>query len=188
MLLEISRLLAKGESDMPENQLQLFEYGTSPVRTLTIDGDPWFVARDVCNVFGLVNVARSLSRLPDEYRQHRTVNTLGGPQSVSVISEPGVYWLAFSSRKPQAEAFTNWVTQEVLPSIRKTGKYRLPTAETVPTTLADALLLEGHRQKKIEEAARLASLETERWNAPLDDTVDNDLDMHEGGNQNNGTI
>lgn len=173
---------------MPENQLQLFEYGTSPVRTLTIDGDPWFVARDVCNVFGLVNVARSLSRLPDEYRQHRTVNTLGGPQSVSVISEPGVYLLAFSSRKPQAEAFTNWVTNEVLPSIRKTGKYRLPTAEPEPVAFADALILEAHRLERIEEAARLASLETERWNAPLDDTIDNNLDMHEGGNRNNGAI
>ena len=138
-----------------------------------IDGDPWFVAKDVCDVLEHTNTAVALLALEDFEKGIREVYTPGGKQSMTIINESGMYALVLRSRKPQAKPFRLWVTNEVLPA---------------PTTLADAPILGEHRLKRIEEAVRLASLWTEQWNAPLDDTIDNNLDMHEGGNRNNGTI
>ncbi|MGJ0393046.1 MAG: BRO-N domain-containing protein [Methylocystis sp.] len=107
-----------------------FAFEDKLVRIVMLNGEPWFVARDVCDVLGLVHVAKSLSRLDDDERGVHTVHTLGGDQQMSIISESGLYALIFTSRKPEARVFRKWVTAEVLPALRKTGVYDMRPAMT----------------------------------------------------------
>lgn len=93
------------------------------VRAVTIDGEPWFAATDVCAALAITNTARALSRLDDDEKGIHSMNTLGGAQDLSTINESGLYSLILTSRKAEAKAFKKWVTSEVLPSIRKTGAY-----------------------------------------------------------------
>ncbi len=113
------------------NELQVFRYQAQQVRTIAKDGKPWFVARDVCEVLAIANTSQALARLPDVMKGLATVDTLGGRQTVTVVTEAGLYKLAFSSRKEQAEEFTNWVASDVLPQIRKQGTYALPSSNSV---------------------------------------------------------
>ena len=84
-------------------------------------GEPWFVAKDVCDALGINKTAAS--RLDDDEKGLRSTQTLGGEQQILLVSEPGFYKLVLKSRKPEAKAFQRWVTHEVLPSIRKQGAY-----------------------------------------------------------------
>lgn len=93
------------------------------VRMIDIGGEPWFVAIDVCRALDLQNTARSVDRLDDDEKGVHSMNTLGGMQEMTIISEPGVYRLVFSSRKPIAERFKRWLAHEVIPAIRRTGGY-----------------------------------------------------------------
>lgn len=103
--------------------LQAFAFDSNAVRVVTIDGQPWFVARDVCNALTIENNRDALSRLDDDEKDVATTDTLGGEQELSIVSESGLYSLILTSRKPEARRFKKWVTSEVLPSIRKTGQY-----------------------------------------------------------------
>lgn len=94
-----------------------------PVRTVQIDGEPWFVAKDVCDVLGLDNATNAVRRLDEDEKGLREIKTLGGIQSANVISESGLYALVMTSNKPSAKAFRKWITATVLPTIRKTGSY-----------------------------------------------------------------
>lgn len=105
------------------------------IRVIDVKNEPWFVAKDVCAVLGLVNVSRSIDRLSQRQKGLHTVNTLGGEQQMVVINEAGVYKLVFTSRKPESEKFTDWIAEEVIPSIRKHGGYLTP--ETVEQVLSD---------------------------------------------------
>lgn len=93
------------------------------VQTLTQFGWTWFQGPEVCRGMGIRNSRQALSRLDDDEKGVTIINTNGGPQTVSLISESGLYALAMTSRKPQALAFRRWVTKEVLPAIRKNGFY-----------------------------------------------------------------
>ena len=103
--------------------LQIFNYQNAQVRTVAIDGDPWFVANDVCEILELGNPRTSLAKLDEDEKGVHIMDTLGGPQEMTVINEPGLYALVLKSRKKEAKAFKRWITHEVLPSIRKTGSY-----------------------------------------------------------------
>jgi len=105
--------------------LAKFEFESNQVRIVTIDGEPWFVAKDVCKVLELDNSSQAISRLDDDEKGVTTDDTLGGKQQLVTISESGMYSLVLTSRKPQAQAFKRWITKEVIPSIRKTGKYEV---------------------------------------------------------------
>ena len=110
--------------------IQLYAFEDNLVRVHSDDnGDPWFVAKDVCGVLGIASHRDATGRLDDDERGSVLVDTLGGQQKMSAISESGVYALIFTSRKPEAKAFRKWVTSEVLPSIRKTGKYEHRTVD-----------------------------------------------------------
>lgn len=85
-----------------------------------LEGEPWFVAADVCRALGLGNSRQTLSYLDDDEKGVITSDTLGGKQEMSTINEPGLYSLILRSRKPEAKAFKRWITHEV---IRKTGGY-----------------------------------------------------------------
>lgn len=100
-----------------------FNFHGSEVRTILRDGEPWFIAADVCRVLELSNTSKACESLDDEEKGITNGDTLGGTQQVLIINESGLYALTFKSRKPEAKAFKKWVTAEVLPAIRKTGSF-----------------------------------------------------------------
>lgn len=126
------------------NAIQPFIFdGTLVVRTLMRDGDPWFVAVDVCDALGIQNTTQAVENLDEDERMTLSgtendpmpnigsIRQRGGARSLNIISESGVYALIFRSNKPEARRFRKWITSEVLPSIRKTGGYFLaPGSET----------------------------------------------------------
>lgn len=101
------------------------------VRTVLSNSDVWFVAKDVCDALGLYDVSKACSRLDDDEKGTNKVLTLGGEQSMLTVNESGLYNLIFTSNKPDAKAFRKWVTSEVLPAIRKTGKYEVKPRITI---------------------------------------------------------
>lgn len=90
------------------------------------DGEPWFVAADVCRALEMSDVSMSLRRLDDDEKGTSSICTLGGQQEMSIVNEPGLYALVLGSRKPEAKAFKRWITHEVIPTIRKHGAYMTP--------------------------------------------------------------
>lgn len=117
----------------------LFENYT--VRAVTIDGQPWFIASDVCEALTIVDVGQAIERLDDDERGGYAIPTPGGMQTVRTVSESGMYSLTLSSRKLEAKRFKKWVTSEVLPTIRKTGSYTAPGQSPVTERTAAALLV-----------------------------------------------
>lgn len=112
------------------NELKIFEnpeFGS--IRTLELNGEPWFVGKDVAEVLGYSNTRDALAKRVDkEDKGVANCDTLGGNQSLITINESGLYSLILSSKLPTAKAFKRWVTSEVLPAIRKTGGY-IPTTQ-----------------------------------------------------------
>lgn len=106
--------------------------GKSPVRTLVLQGAPWFVGKDACGILGLRNITEALRSLDDDERCSEILNTPGGAQAMACVNESGLYALIFKSRKPEAKRFRKWVTSEVLPSIRQSGGYMAPLATHTP--------------------------------------------------------
>lgn len=108
-----------------------FNFGKQQVRTLLIDEQPWFVAADVCSSLAIANVSlavngradRDTDGLDEDEKGIATVNTPSGAQEMLVVNESGMYALIFKSRKAEAKRFKKWVTAEVLPAIRKHGRY-----------------------------------------------------------------
>lgn len=118
-----------------KSEMKLFQndnFGT--IRTVILDGEPWFVAKDVCDILGTTNPTMAMDGLePFE----RTKFNLGRQGEANIISESGFYTLVLRSRKPIAKPFRIWVTSEVLPAIRKTGKYIAPSKNKVESMLSD---------------------------------------------------
>lgn len=110
------------------NELQIFkneEFGE--MRSLNINNEPWFVGKDVASILGYKNYRDALNRhIDEEDKGVAECDTPGGKQNLTVINESGLYSLILSSKLPTAKKFKRWVTSEVLPSIRKTGGYKLP--------------------------------------------------------------
>lgn len=114
-------------------EIQTFENADfGAIRVSTVEGEPWFVAKDVCDALGISKYRDAVSRLDDDERGSVLVDTLGGAQETSTVSEPGLYKLIMRSRKPEAKAFQRWVTHEVLPAIRKTGGYIAAKQDETP--------------------------------------------------------
>ena len=117
---------------MENKQLQVFknpEFGE--IRVVEKDGEPWFVAVDVCDILGLSNPTIAVSRLD---KDERAKFNLGRQGDATIVNEPGLYTLVLGSRKPEAKAFKRWITHEVIPAIRKHGAYISPNAEAVQVT------------------------------------------------------
>ena len=138
-----------------------FNYNSNQIRIIVKDGEPWFVAKDVCDILEISNGRDAVSRL-DEDEKNTVAITDGTPgnPNMTIISESGVYALVFTSRKEEAKNFKRWVRKEVIPSIRKHGAYMTPeTIEKVllnPDTiiqLATALKEERQRRLALEPKA-----------------------------------
>jgi anti-repressor protein len=103
---------------------QVFNYETSNVRVVAIDGEPWFVLNDVVQILGLTNSRMVKDRLTDDVSSTYPIqDALGRTQDTTIINEDGLYDVILESRKPEAKSFRKWITSEVVPSIRKTGSY-----------------------------------------------------------------
>lgn len=151
------------------NEMQVFnnpEFGS--IRTIKVNGEPWFVLKDVCEAFGETNYRRVAGRLEDDEKGVSQITTPGGKQNMTIVNESGLYSALFAmqpekargvcdeyiaKRQAQLRQFKRWVTSEVLPSIRKTGSYALPKDYPAALrALADAeeqklkLLAENQRQ------------------------------------------
>jgi anti-repressor protein len=142
-----------------DNQLQVFqnqEFGE--LRTIVKEGEPWFVAIDVCKTLEIRNHKDAIKRLDEDEKMGVVLtDPHGRPQETNCVSESGLYSLALGSRKPQAKPFKRWVTHEVIPSIRKHGAYATPaTIESLiqnPESgikLLTALKEEQDKRKKLE--------------------------------------
>lgn len=109
------------------NELQIFNFNKQEVRTLLINNEPYFVGKDVAIVLGYTEPRKAIARHVDlEDGMKHPILTNGGKQEMTMINESGLYSLILSSKMPNAKKFKRWVTSEVLPSIRKTGGYKLP--------------------------------------------------------------
>lgn len=147
------------------NEIQQFDFKGAALRTLTDEnGEPWFVAKDVCDILGLENSRKATAELdPDEKNTVTISDGIPGNPNKTIISEPGLYKLIMRSRKSEAKEFQRWVTHEVLPSIRKHGAYMtqqtLDKALTSPDfliQLATKLKEEQEKVKELEPKARFA--------------------------------
>lgn len=119
--------------------LKTLQFEDHDVRILIDDqGEPWFVLGDVLDPLGLTNVTRATERLDDEDLSSTQVLAADGKvRDMKIVNEPGLYTLILGSRKPEARAFKKWVTSEVLPSIRKTGRYEVPGMDRLRPTLSE---------------------------------------------------
>ncbi|WP_368093450.1 phage antirepressor KilAC domain-containing protein [Bifidobacterium catenulatum] len=143
------------------NEIQKFDFKGAPLRTLTDKAEePWFVAKDVCDILG--TDTRDLHKIleSDEITNVDSIHIAqNGGKAPLIISEPGLYRLVMKSRKPEAKEFQRWVTHEVLPQIRKTGGY-IPTTDVDDdmTILAKAVMI-GQRTME-EQKRRIAAQES----------------------------
>lgn len=134
------------------SEMQIFEKAEfGKIRVVEHEGQPWFVAKDVCEILELGNPRSSLALLDDDEKDIHSMDTPGGKQGMTIVSESGLYSLILRSRKPEAKAFKRWVTHEVIPSIRKTGGYLMAKPEDTPEAiLARAVLVAQDTIRRIE--------------------------------------
>ena len=113
------------KKNQPKPLVEVFNFNQNrtPIRVQVINNEPWFVAKDVCDVLEISNNRDAVSRLDDDEKATSVLPTQFGAKDMWLINESGLYSLIFQSRKPEAKAFRKWVTSEVLPAIRKKGYY-----------------------------------------------------------------
>ena len=148
-----------------ENTISIFKFADHDVRITIIDGEPWFVAKDVCEALAIKNNRDAMSQLEDDEKGVAITDTPGGKQELTTVNEPGLYSLILRSRKPEAKVFKHWITHRVLPSIRKTGAYAVNQDKALETqqantatispatleTLAKALLIAQETISKLQQ-------------------------------------
>lgn len=125
------------------------------IRVVERDGEPWFVAVDICGALDIANSRDALTQIDEDEKGVALTDTLGGAQEVAVVNEPGLYSLVLGSRKSEARAFKRWITHDVIPAIRKTGMYATPA--TVEAMLANPdTMIQVLQAFKDEREQRLA--------------------------------
>lgn len=143
-----------------QNDFTIFKFGDSEIRVINKCGEPWFVAKDVCDALTLTNSRKALTALDDDEKGVTLSYTLGGEQNLSIVSESGMYTLVLRCRDAVNKGsvphkFRKWVTAEVLPSIRKHGEYVKGKKTTVEerTPLRDAVnMLVGKKGLRYDDA------------------------------------
>lgn len=119
------------------NNLKVFENpNLGKVRVVERNGEPWFVAVDVCRVLGLDDTGKAVSRLDDDELTRIKIGSGGQMREAYAVNESGLYALVLGSRKPEAKAFKRWVTHEVLPAIRRTGRYQADGVQPITPAMA----------------------------------------------------
>ncbi|MDD2172233.1 BRO family protein [Glaesserella parasuis] len=136
------------------NQISTFNFKSNPVRIEVINNEPHFCLTDVCIALDISNANSSRFRFNEKGLHKMYTLTKGGKQEVTFINEPNLYRIIFRSNKSQAIDFQNWVFEEVLPQIRKTGQYSQNSAQIVPLTITP------EQQRAIQEAVQQAHYRT----------------------------
>ena len=136
------------------NALQVFNFEKRDVRVVMKGSEPWWVAKDVCEVLEIQNARDTIAKvLDDDEKGVDKIDTLGGAQEMNIITESGLYTLIMRSNKPEAKRFRKWVTSEVLPTLRKTGSYSVKK--------------DPDEQRKLEIARQRIALQEKNANARL---------------------
>lgn len=141
------------------NQIQPFQFHNHPVRVEMIDDEPWFVAKDLCDLFE-IRTYDAMARLEEDEKLTTIVSLSGQERKVWMVSESGMYNLIFTSRKPEAKEFRRWVTHEVLPAIRREGVYVAPPTSPALPESGNSLAIAKQLVNVAEEhEQRLSDLE-----------------------------
>lgn len=144
------------------SNIQIFNYQSNEVRTVEMNGEPWFVLKDVCNILGVVNDRNVAARLDEDEKGVCQMDTLGGTQNVTVVSESGLYHVILRSDKPEAAPFRKWVTSKVLPTIRKHGAYMTPETLQAAILNPDTMIQLCQKLKAEQDKSRALSEENAR--------------------------
>ncbi|MFS0655671.1 BRO family protein [Bacillus sp. 179-C3.3 HS] len=158
---------------------QIFNYQDHEIRTVLIDGQPWFVAKDLCEVLEIKNNRDALSRLDEDEKGVVLTDTLGGAQELAAVNEPGLYALILSSRKPEAKQFKRWITHDVIPTIRQTGQYGGPKALTEREQRIESLKLLLETSQRQDEMSKKISTH-EKKILELNTKVDEQITLDHG--------
>jgi prophage antirepressor-like protein len=156
------------------NDMTTFEFEGQSVRVIRDeDGNPWWVAKDVCDVLDLENTSMALEKLDDDEKLTSKLLTSGQMREVWLVNEPGLYTLIIRSNKPEARKFKRWITHEVLPSIRRTGSYDVNgrndlSRRAMLARLNRKGLRAGQRVRLLELAGRMVSTYRAELNAMFD--------------------
>lgn len=152
-----------------QKQHSLFKYEDKDIRIIMIDTEPWFVAKDICEILGLETTSKAIERLDDDEKLIEKIFLAGQNRDVSIISESGLYSLVLRSNKPEAKQFKRYVTHEILPSIRKHGAYmtddiyeKISADPDFGIRLLTDLKNERARVKMLDEQRKYAEL-TKSW-------------------------
>lgn len=158
-----------GRKKTMSNEIQVFNFEQREVRIVMKDGEPWWVAKDVCDVLRIQNVTQAVQRLDEDEHSMFDIGCNGGPER-NIINESGLYALILRSDKPEAKRFRKWVTSVVLPSIRKTGGYSIPQKDNKDERLKQsAERLEIQKQNANTRAAKALQKMIESPKYPITD-------------------
>ena len=134
------------------NEIKIFNFNQNQVRTILRDGEPWFVAKDIADALEYRDAPNAIRTLDEDELRTHIMSTNKGDRELAIINESGLYSLVLKSRKPEAKIFKRWVTGEVLPAIRKTGAYGMPT----PVAVVDMKAIGGMVKKCANVAVKQA--------------------------------
>lgn len=154
------------------NKIIPFDYHGNEVRSLMINNEPWFVAKDVCKILEIGT--EQIRRLDDDEKGLRSMHTPGGEQEMSIVSESGLYSLTLGSKKPEAKPFKRWITHDVLPALRKTGAYSISGYAPKATSLGEVAsflkvmrsIMKENRQPS-EKIAEMAETVCKQFNVKI---------------------
>jgi prophage antirepressor-like protein len=139
-------------------QIIPFNYKSKTIRVIQDEnGDPWWVAKEACKIIGLEDTHKAVQRLEIDEKGRKIIPTPGGNQEMWVINEPGLYSLMLRSNKPEAKQFKKWITHDVLPTIRKTGKYEIQGMFEL-----DLIIRSAHELKKLETRVHTLEAKTHK--------------------------
>jgi prophage antirepressor-like protein len=161
----------------------VFSFQDKQVRVVLRDGEPWFVARDVCEVLDHSDTSTAIRRLDDDEKLTQTMFVSGQNREVWLVNEPGLYSLILTSRKPEAKAFKRWITHEVIPTIRKTGAYAADQNKIVPLSARQALIqslkLTAELAEEMEEVKSITQTHSQKL-MELEQKVDEQITIDHG--------
>lgn len=153
------------------SNIQIFKYQTNEVRTVEMDGEPWFVLKDVCAVLGISHITDTAKRMDeDEVGQTEVIDNMGRKQFPYIINESGLYHVILRSDKPEAKPFRKWVTSEVLPCIRKNGGYIAGQEQLSPEELMAKALLVANKTLA-DRDARISELTVQNSQLTVDKQI-----------------
>jgi prophage antirepressor-like protein len=138
-----------------DNQISIFDFETQQVRTVIIDNEIWFVASDVTRILQYVNGKQAIIEHCKGVYKKYPLMTSGGMQELSIINESGIYKLVLASKKPEAIKFKQWVTEKILPSIRKTGSYSVTPKPELSIEEMTLLVIQNMQSKIADQSRQL---------------------------------